>query len=87
MFLLRLSGTAEDQLFETYQQLCDDLWRQRVLKGNNGSQRARLLMDMAERMAADETLWLPLVQFEEHESLVMALEAEDISCVRRTAGA
>jgi hypothetical protein len=51
VFLLRLAGTTEDQLFETYQQLYDDLWRQRVLKGNDGPERARLLMDMAERMA------------------------------------
>ena len=78
VFLLRLQGTAEDQLFTTYQQLYDDLWRQRVLRTADGAERARLLMDMAERMADRETLWLPLAQFEEREGLVTALEAEDL---------
>jgi hypothetical protein len=78
VFLLRLTGTAEDQLFETYQQLYDDLWRQRVHRTPGGAERARLLMDLAERMADRETLWLPLAQVEEREGLVTALEAEDI---------
>jgi hypothetical protein len=78
VFLLRLRGTAEDQLFETYQELYDDLWRQRVLRAADGSERACLLMDMAERMADRETLWLPLAQFEEREELVTVMESEDI---------
>jgi len=74
VFLQRLKGGAEDQLFTTYQQLLDDLWKQRV----RSHEHAQLLMDMADMMANQETIWLPLVRFEEREHLMTTLEAENI---------
>ena len=49
VFLLRLRGTTEDQLFETYQQLYDDLWRERVLRSvaNFTRQDAVEFLDLA----------------------------------------
>lgn len=78
VFLQRAQGTAEDRVFSTYQQLLDDLWTRRVLNADGPPGRSDLLNDIAERMAADESIWLPLVRFEGRLPLLTELEAADI---------
>lgn len=78
VFLQRPPGTAEDRVFSTYQQLLDDLWTRRVINTDGSTGRSDLLNNMAERMADNEAIWLPLVQFEDRLALVSELEAADI---------
>jgi hypothetical protein len=78
IFLQRLRGSAEDRIFTTYQQLLDDLWARCVTNPDGPDGRSRLIMDLADQMAARETLWLPLVRFEDRQELLEALEADDI---------
>jgi hypothetical protein len=78
VFLQRLRGTAEDRIFTTYQQLLDDLWARCVTNADGPDGRSKLLTDLAEQMALRETLWLPVVRYEERRDLVEALEAVHI---------
>jgi ATPase family associated with various cellular activities (AAA)/Restriction endonuclease len=78
VFLQRLQGHDEDRIFTTYQQLLDDLWSKCVTNPDGPDGRSRLLTDLAEQMAERETLWLPLVRYEDRAALVEALEADHI---------
>ena len=74
VFLQRLRGTAEAQVFTSYQGMLDDLWRQMV-STPDGSE---LLMDLACMMGEEESFWLPVARFEERENLITALASEGI---------
>jgi hypothetical protein len=78
VFLQRLQGSDEDRIFSTYQQLLDDLWTRRVINTGGLPGRSKLLMDMAEVMAEQETIWLPMVRFEDSAAQVADLEAKGI---------
>ena len=58
VFLERVRGTSEGQVFTTYQQMLDDLWQQKVVNLGGPVGRSQLLLDMAAMMSEEECLWL-----------------------------
>lgn len=70
IFLERLWGTGEKQIYSSYQLMLDDVWQRNILDPGGLPGRSQLLTDMAEQMAIDEILWLPVVQFEDKRELL-----------------
>ncbi len=64
VFLDRLSGTGEARVFEGYQQMLNDLWDRHVTNTSGPAGRAELLTGMADQMADDEELSLPVARFD-----------------------
>ncbi len=77
----RLQGTSEHRIFTSYQDMLDDLWDNRVLSGENRSERAALLLNLAEQMAEVEELWIPLAQLDEQRDVIEGLVADGILAI------
>lgn len=75
LFLSELSGEDEASLANGFQGLLEKLWEKVVLQAADCVQRRALLMEIAQRMAEDETLWLAAARFEDRFSLLRDLEA------------
>lgn len=75
---LGLNRTAGAEVFVSYQAMLERLWLERVTAGSRGQERSKLVCELAEQMAAEETLWLPRIRFEAHESDIKALESAGI---------
>ena len=74
VFLQRMRGTTESQVFMSYQQMLDDLWEKKV----SIQDESELLMDLAEMMGQEESFWLPIAKFEEREALITGLVSKGI---------
>jgi hypothetical protein len=80
VFLRRLRDGQEARVFDSYQQMLDDLWARHVT-GKDGPQgRSALLDKMATQMADEEELSLPLVRFEDESEQVSYLVSHGILC-------
>ena len=64
--------------FESFHALLEELWRQRVVEGQNGNARERLLELLAQRMGDEETLWLPSAVSDSDPVARKELEQADI---------
>ena len=71
--LLRGEGTLD--AFRSYHDMLEHLWRTRVLAPDGGARRARLATDIARAMARKESLWLPLVRYEDRLDDINVLES------------
>nr|WP_264569901.1 hypothetical protein [Sphingobium sp. B2D3D] len=75
---LQLRSSRESEPFDSYQAMLERLWEERVLAGEDGPRRARLLADIADHMAQEESLWLAAARFDDHRADLKALEAAGI---------
>lgn len=75
---LGLDESKRSEHFPGYQAMLERLWQERVLSGKGGSERARLATSIAETMAGEESLWLPLARYEDHEPDLKRLESAGI---------
>ena len=75
---LSLDRGTQAEVFGTYQAMLERLWGERITAGDRGAQRSRLVSQLAEEMAARETLWLPRIRFEDREDDIKALESANI---------
>lgn len=78
VFLSVLPGTTHPQLLASYQRVLEELWRQKVLGGEEGAQRSVLLDEIASTMAEEETLWISPARYEARHRLVEELVAGDL---------
>jgi len=76
-FLRLIKTTDEAELLQGYQHMLESLWKQAVLCDTSGNRR-RLLLDLTERMADQEVLWLPLAAFENRYAVILELEAAGV---------
>jgi len=82
---LQLDEKVRSEPLLSYQSMLDYLWDERVLAGSDGAKRSRVATDLADRMAAEESLWLPRAQLDEIKPEIDALVALGI-LTRNAAG-
>ncbi|WP_437934507.1 NACHT domain-containing protein [Sorangium sp. So ce341] len=76
---LALVGSGEKMpVFETYQQMLEELWKQRVLGADGDQQRERVLVEIATYMASEEELEAPLARFSRFRPQLNQLQAAGI---------
>ena len=75
---LSLDRVQGYEVFGTYQAMLERLWSERVTAGDRGVARSRLVSELAEEMAARETLWLPRIRYEDRDDDIKALEGAGI---------
>ena len=75
---LTLIGPDTPEAFNTYQEMLDHLWDERILARECGPRRGELASRVAEHMAREETLWLPKARFDHRADDLRALEAEGV---------
>ena len=78
VFLNVLRGGTGPELFSSYQMMMERLWQLRITNTDGLSGRSEFLDAVASRMANDEVLWLPLIQYESQVALIDQLEAGGI---------
>lgn len=78
IFLSLLSGDDETSLANGFQGLLQEQWDRKVLAAPNGEGKRSFLMTLAERMAEQEELWLPLALFENHYAVIQDLVADGL---------
>lgn len=84
-FLSLLSGNDELSLAHGFQGMLQVQWERKVLCDAGGGKK-RLLLDLAQRMAEKEMLWLPLAMFEERYEIVQALRAAGLLIMEEGGG-
>jgi len=62
-FLALPKGKEQTSAFETYQQMLEALWQERIVGGEGGQERERVLVAIAAHMADEEELQAPLAKF------------------------
>jgi len=77
IFVRLLSSTSEADLLQGYQHMLEALWKQAVLCDASGNRR-RLVLELTERMAEREVLWLPMAAFEDQYAVILELEAAGV---------
>lgn len=78
VFLKRLTDTTEEAVFRNYRQLYEDLWQRRITNFGGSSARADAIHAVTQLMSDEETLWVPIVRFDDHSSAIDGLVAEGI---------
>ena len=78
VFLKRLAGTGEHQVYTTYQQLFGELWLAEVASDPD---RLGLVRELARLLADAEELWHDSGRFEARRPVVEALVAADVLCL------
>ena len=74
VYLERFRETGQTDVFVTYQQMLDDLWRRRIHTPERRDFVDRLTKDLMDR----ESLWAPAVLFEDDERIVDEMEREEV---------
>src|SRR5262249_42103503 len=69
---------AANATFESHHALLEELWKQRVVSAESGADRESLLQLLADRMANDETLWVPSALTDGYPAARQALEQAEI---------
>lgn len=77
-FLALLDGKNRIPVFDTYQQMLEALWQERVLGPEGDQKRERLLVDIATYMAKEEELSAPVARFSAYKHQLDQLEAAGI---------
>lgn len=75
---LQLNSHLNSEPFTSYQAMLERLWNERVLTGDNGPNRNQLATDIADSMAAEESLWLASARFVERMTDIVALEGAGV---------
>lgn len=75
---LQLNSRYSSEPFASYQGMLERLWSERVLVGDAAAAREQLAADIANQMAAKESLWLPAARFAERTADLRGLEAAGI---------
>ena len=70
---LSLDGHHDSEPFTSYQTMLDRLWKERVLEHDEGGRRSLLAIEVANRMANEESLWLAAAKFDENTKDINAL--------------
>ncbi len=72
---LTLCRPDTPEAFDTYQEMLDHLWDERILARKGGADLGHLASKIAEQMANQETLWLAKASFDHRADNLRALEA------------
>ena len=80
---LPLKSEGALDAFRSYHDMLEHLWRTRILAPDGGARRARLATDIARAMARKESLWLPLVQYEDRLDDINVLESAGALITRK----
>ncbi|WP_354081705.1 hypothetical protein [Constrictibacter sp. MBR-5] len=75
---LQLNGRYSSEPFTSYQAMLERLWSERVLVGEGAAAREQLAADIADQMAAKESLWLPAARFAERIADLRSLEGAGV---------
>jgi len=67
-----------DQVFESFPNLLDQLWKKRILQEPEVAQSIAFLTKLAERMTEEEVLWLPAAIADESPEICRSLEQSGI---------
>ena len=79
---LTLKGEGALDAFRSYHDMLEHLWSTRILAPDGGPRRARLAADIARAMGRVESLWLPLVRFEDRLDDINVLESAGVLITR-----
>lgn len=75
---LQLDEKVRSEPLLSYQSMLDRLWDERVLAGADGAKRSKTAIDVADRMAEEESLWLPRARLDDVKSEVDWLVAAGV---------
>ncbi|MBW9125260.1 hypothetical protein [Agrobacterium pusense] len=75
---LQLDEKVRSEPLLSYQSMLDRLWDERVLAGAGGAKRSKTAIDLADRMAEEESLWLPRARLDEVKSEIDWLVAAGV---------
>lgn len=78
---LQLSSRFHSEPFASYQAMLEQLWSERVLVGETATVREQLAADLADQMAARESMWLPAARFADRTQQLRALEGAGVLAV------
>ncbi|UQA61779.1 NACHT domain-containing protein [Polyangium aurulentum] len=78
IFLNLIEGREPAPIFDSYQQMLETLWQERVIGQQGSEAREQLLVEVAAHMAREEELSAPLARFEHRSREVDQLEAAGI---------
>ena len=74
VYLRRFRETGQTDVFRTYQQMLDDLWKRKI----DTPERKEFVYRLTNNLIDRETLWAPAVMFEDDERIVEQLEREEV---------
>jgi hypothetical protein len=72
---LQLDKKVRSEPLLSYQAMLDRLWDERVLSGSDGDKRSKVATDLADQMAAEESLWIPRAKLDDLKSEIDRLVA------------
>lgn len=78
IFLEISSSSMGKPIFDSYQSMLEALWKIKVLNEGGIQGRSELLEKIAAKMGEQETLWLPIILFEDQLKQIESLEAAGI---------
>lgn len=81
---LQLDETVRSESLLSYQSVLDCLWDERVLSGSVGIKRAQVAANLANQMAEEESLWLPLAKLDDVKVQIDELIAISILTLNST---
>lgn len=74
VYLHRFRETGQTDVFRTYQQMLDDLWKRKI----DTPARKEFVYRLTNSLIDRETLWAPAIMFEDDERIVEQLEREEV---------
>lgn len=78
IFVEHLSGSAEQKVFDSYQQMLEKFWYDKVTRSSQADEKSRLLSAVSEEMSDREVLWLPIARFDRDRTVIDQLVADGI---------
>lgn len=78
IFVEHLYGNLEQQIFDSYQGMLEELWQQKVVRSPDSEQKTCLLSDASEEMSELEVMWLPIARYDNRHTVVEQLVADGI---------
>ncbi len=76
VFVEQLSGTTEQRIYDSYQQMLEDLWYRRIVNSPDVQEKTVLLSSVAKDMSDSEVLWLPLARYDSDRDTIDQLVAD-----------
>ncbi len=74
VFLRSYSDTGNTSPFDSYQTMLGDFWSRAVVS----SEERNLLQDLTEKLVSTESIWTPLVSFQDSSATIAALQAKGV---------
>lgn len=78
LFVEQLTDSSEQRVFDSYQQMLEELWYRKVTRSADADAKSILLATISEEMSNREVLWLPLAQFDARRATLNQLVADGI---------